>query len=1152
MLAATSIVVLLTLATVGAELDVGKVSSVSGIVVGADGKPAVGADVLASGGTWDGEPAALIGKTKSDGEGRFVLVFSEEPSACDRPTLWAFLPGAVVGSVRLDRGSFEGRSVRMTLGSPGRATFVVAAPDGQPVPGARVVPRLVAREILELPEALSELASSTTDRDGRAVVSAFRPEEVLGVRVMAPGFGTQPREFRLADGLADVGPKSITLLPSGGVSGRVVAEDPKSVAGLTVRVVSSSGGRGSGDSGVALATTDVNGHFEVPEIAAGTVTVRVRPLEGSPDLPARVIRRPLEAGRSVAVEIPLRRGVRVSGVAFDDRDGRPIAGVVVSVVPSGPAEPRRVRTDAEGRYETFVPAGLVSYRVLKVPTPYLCPPHFVGPRPIEVPPAIARFELPRIALTQGGELRGSVVDENRLPMAGARVEASWTMFDGRIRAPRSESTTSREDGSFAIGPVPIDVELTVFAERGEARHIEPSRVRVSDQKPVVLIVAEPDAIAPTGRVVDPDGQPIAGASVRIWAVSKSPGGSIESNALVQFGGSDELKTDAEGGFRVPRRIRRDREYRAIVSAEGFLPARTGPLRPGPSLTSDFAKLVLTPEVRRVVVEGRVLDRQGRPVVGAGMQTSAIGPCRQRTTTDEQGRFRLTDVPEARGFLFAEAVGYRFEGRQIDPKASSIDLALTRLDEIPATSMTTRPIPSDGMELARQVLAPYADKVLSEGDHASRIKTLELLAHVDPKRVLALIDARGVEDLWFADHLRHAASRSLSGSSWDERMAIVDAIRDAECRVLAALDGADSLPDTARALKRECVERALRDARAIREPSRRVVTLARVAARLIDLTELDQAKRLLEEARPIAESLPLATSGGRARVEFAQCLARIDPASALALTEDLVDPGAFDRCRLKIARNLARQYPSRVSPILDSLRDPRELARALPMVCHALAPIDPALARLLLARARGDDPCLPAYALGMMAQAVAASDKPTATAWLREAFDRLGQVAATSSDLFGSSRDPAVVAAALLPVAEAIDARLVPELFWRSVSLHAPRSGCEIRSNAVLSLMLSRYDRTVAGSLFDPLLDRAGGCLESDLAVAVAAAAAIDPSRAVRLVEGLPDAPDLTFHHPKNEARLALAAALARSSTASWDDAVSRFLQLWTERQADVE
>ena len=1148
---ASTIGLLLSLATVGVGGEVAKGGMLVGQVVGPDGRPAPGAEVLASGGSWDGTSPSLLGRALTDAEGRFALELSGSPEGREQPTLWAFRPGSVLASSPVDREMAGGRPVVLILGSAARAAFVVAGPDGRPVVGARVIPRRVAREVAEVPEAVAALASATTDQEGRGVISGFRPEELVGVIVDAPGFGLQPREFGPPGGLADVGSKAITLVDGGRVAGRVTAEDPKSVAGLRVQVVSNSGGRGGETVGLSQTLTDASGRFEVPRIAAGSLTVRVRPGEGSPDLPARVVRRDLESGRSVDVEVPLRRGVRVTGVATDDRDGRPIEGAVVSVVPSGPSEPSRVRTDAQGRYETFVPAGLVSYRVLKVPAPYLCPPGFVGPRPVEVPPGIARFELPTITLTRGEDLKGSVVDEEDRPVGGAKVVASWTMFDGRIRAPRSESATTKADGSFVLGPVAPDAELSLVASAGVAATGSPVSIRGSDHRALELVVVEPEAVAPTGRVVDPEGRPIAKASVRIWAMVEAANGPQEGGHLVRFEGSDELITDEEGRYLSPKRLRRDRDYRALATAAGHLPARGRPMRPEAPDTLIFPDLVLPAEPRRVTVEGRVLDRQGRAVANATVRTSADGPCCRRTSTGLDGRFRLIDVPEGHGFVFVEAAGFRFLGREMDPAEGPLELVATRLDEPSTASMTTRPVVPAGLELARTVITPYADRVLSDGDHSTRIRTLELLARIDPRRVLALIDARGVDDVWFADHLRHAASCNLAGSNADERMAVVEAIRDAEWRVLGALDAVDALPKVSLALKSEWIERALQDSRSINEPARRVAALAKVAGRWIDLGEKDRAVRILDEARPLAESLSLATAGGRARVEFAECLARVDPANALALTENLVDPGAFDRCRLAIARRLASRDPIHAFRVLGSLRDPRSLNRALPAICHALAPFDPALARQLLGRPRADEPCLPAYALGMMALAISDKDRPTATKWLREAFDHLGRLAASGTPAPGASHDPAAVASALLPVAERIDPTLVPELFWRAVSFSSPRS-IDGRSDAVLALLLARYDRKVARIFFEPLLDRAVASPEFDLRPLLVASAILDPELAVRFVENLPEAPDLTFHHGKNEARLVLAAALARGAPACWEDATSRFLHLWVDGMPEVD
>ena len=113
--------------------------------------------------------------------------------------------------------------------------------------------------------------------------------------------------------------------------------------------------------------------------------------------------------------------------------------------------------------------------------------------------------------------------------------------------------------------------------------------------------------------------------------------------MLGFDGSDHLMTDAEGRFRGPRRLRRDREYRALAEAAGHLPGRTRPLRPGRSGVLTFPELVLPAEPRRVAVEGRVVDRQGRPVAGAEVRTTADGPCAGRAITDPDGRFRLEDL-----------------------------------------------------------------------------------------------------------------------------------------------------------------------------------------------------------------------------------------------------------------------------------------------------------------------------------------------------------------------------------------------------------------------------------------------------------------------------------------------------------------------------
>jgi hypothetical protein len=90
---------------------------------------------------------------------------------------------------------------------------------------------------------------------------------------------------------------------------------------------------------------------------------------------------------------------------------------------------------------------------------------------------------------------------------------------------------------------------------------------------------------------------------------------------------------------------------------------------------------------------------------------------------------------------------------------------------------------------------------------------------------------------------------------------------------------------------------------------------------------------------------------------------------------------------------------------------------------------------------------------MMAQALIESDKPLANKLVHEAFIMLAGLVDNTQQK-NQSPTPQDVALTLLPVVENIDAELVQEYLWRTVSLcDTPRS--------VTAAGLARYDRTIA-------------------------------------------------------------------------------------------
>src|SRR5438445_10646859 len=105
-------------------------------------------------------------------------------------------------------------------------------------------------------------------------------------------------------------------------------------------------------------------------------------------------------------------------------------------------------------------------------------------------------------------------------------------------------------------------------------------VRPSGARLVRLTVVEPDAVTLGGRVIGTAGRGIAGSSVRIWSILRSPSGSVEASMPVRFDGADELKTGPDGRFQTTRTPRPDREALAVAAVGGHTPGGTRPRRPG--------------------------------------------------------------------------------------------------------------------------------------------------------------------------------------------------------------------------------------------------------------------------------------------------------------------------------------------------------------------------------------------------------------------------------------------------------------------------------------------------------------------------------------------------------------------------------------------
>ena len=312
-------------------------------------------------------------------------------------------------------------------------------------------------------------------------------------------------------------------------------------------------------------------------------------------------------------------------------------------------------------------------------------------------------------------------------------------------------------------------------------------------------------------------------------------------------------------------------------------------------------------------------------------------------------------------------------------------------------LRTRPSPlphHEELALARRVIDADADKVLKEGDLNDKVQHPR-----SPGASRARARARGGREGQVPRPVlqRHvpAAGRRGDGPRRPGRGRRgrrvgpdADGPGDGLCR-------RSSRPSTRspenRARRLELLDQALLQARGVKEADKRPLCLGRIADRLLELGETDKATKLLREGEKLARELPNAAFAGYVRGAFAEELAQIDLDAALALTKDLSDPREFDRHHGNIAHELAGKDPAAAERVLAMVRNRRQRdsrrsasATGWPRwTCPAPGGSPEVIQHTLMKP----------YALGMMAQALAGSEKtrPVAAELLAAAFDEHGQV-----------------------------------------------------------------------------------------------------------------------------------------------------------------
>ena len=523
-----------------------------------DGAPAEGATVLISG------PGLWPARSATTGEDGIAVITGLAAGVYDIKARQGGLVSRTDLSIPLRRGETVDRTVRLESGRSVSVRVVDASSRGDvpdPVDKAHVV---VSEEGLS-----AFPLEATTDAKGEAVLGpVVEPDATVSVR--AEGF--VPRSVAATPG--DDGFVEVLVERGGTISGDVVDARGFPIDGATIEII------GTDRDGMPIDETADRSKFSddlfafnlagpQPLIPRGELGVMPGPV---PDIP--------------------RAGATASHTGGESD---PWVTRIDGTFSASPVTPGRVHVLV--RHPSYIE------ETSDVVT--------LGP---------GGEQKVHIVMGEGGRLEGRVLEEDRTPVSGARIEVAAAV--GTFET----TTYAADDGTFALAAVPGDVVVTVYRPEdptGVAARIEvdvPSR-RTREIEIVLEKARDPVRI----RVVDDRDYPIVRAQVRVTSLDAQT--ALERTLFTDDDGFTEL-TGARG---LPLRV--------VLEHPGHAPA---------AIVVDPADKEHRFTMKNgLVARGSVTARAGRDRLEGADVTLYTETGARHARTDAEGSFEVKDLAEGR-------------------------------------------------------------------------------------------------------------------------------------------------------------------------------------------------------------------------------------------------------------------------------------------------------------------------------------------------------------------------------------------------------------------------------------------------------------------------------------------------------------------------
>jgi protocatechuate 3,4-dioxygenase beta subunit len=1085
---------------------------IRGRVVDADAKPVAGAEVRLLAAGFDAFD--VDAKTTSDAQGRFRIAAPpgwSRTDATQRQELGLIARlGDRLAVVRFDRHSAPPRTeVALAFSRPAASQITVLSPDLRPVVGARIkleglladtiwvdltkaeVPQFGGRArktplgyaistgLVSLPPDL-QMELGVTDAKGNAAIMQVATAEIGALTIHTEKFGEQTlSNYGYGAVKSSDWARRIVLKKTGRVLGQLTGPGGEGIADREVTLASFPQGNDGGiaHGSAAKVVTDRDGRFEVPKMVPGMVQWTVKLEPGQP-LGAEQPKSPpeLKAGESFNLKIILKPAVRVEGRVLEADSRKPIPAVPVRAFMGNSFE--SATSDQAGKFVFWMPPGETAF-LPTLPEEYLpaaAPSDYLDARKLQKSVAVfkvpegKRFEAPPILLQRAATQRGLVLDAQGRPLPRSAISGITMALDRRVGQPkpREVTTQTNERGEFKIAGLdprePLRLRVTSRDVSKVVTIAQPGRESVR------LVIAENERFRIAGQVADAEGKPVADAVLEIWHRDWRPGLAEAEPQKLEL---QALRTDGEGRFRTPPLVP-DGHYRFTIRAAGVKTTDSVWLDATRPEAARPQHLVVT---RLGGMTGVVCDRGGKPIADVQVFLFARDT-RTETNTNDRGEFKV-EIPAGKPFcLVMRHPEFRVQGAYYERKPENLKQILVRFSE-PAEKLPRQPLltSEERVTMFKRLFEPIKQRLAQSKSTDEKARTLQALTGVAPDFVIEYVDQHPLQPAIYNEMLLTQVAMKRAERAPEEVEEMIGRMTPGAQKSMAYSRLVDALPEKARTRKLELLAEALIGARAEKAPEFRAIALGQVGTRLLALGEKERATILLREGEKIARGLSTGEFAGYARGTFATDLALIDLPAALALMKGLKDPREFTRHHGNTAHRIAGSHSADAVRVLDLIPPPRtnefnQRDHYAIRVCYRIARVDQ-LAALKLADSITDLPSR-AYALGVIARAVAARAPKEAVELLRRAFVLLDTEAARpDGPQFTSPLLPGTVAAALVLLAEQVDAKLVRECLWRAIALQRPPTDDPQQvwryhtGNNALAMAAARYDRTLAEFLLAP-------------------------------------------------------------------------------------